>query len=247
MIAGKISAHLDPNNEQDLCVLAPNVQKDRLTRLFEGRLSYFFRARTADGLSDFVSHSEVALAVTILSGLMATVFLIGAMVGLYWVESPRTKLGLLSGLTVAFAGTLALFTNARRQDVFAATAAYAAVLVVFISGNLTSERSETGTQPVNTTPPISTSIVLSMTTVSGSVTASAKSPAISNSSATSILTTSASSTSTQTPSRSSNRGLSRSAIITIGVVIPIAVIAILFFVFSSVLRRRHYKNIPAQK
>jgi hypothetical protein len=37
---------------------------------------------------------------------------------------------------VAFAGSLALFTNARRQDVFAATAAYAAVLVVFISGNL---------------------------------------------------------------------------------------------------------------
>lgn len=43
MIAGKISAHLDPNNEQDLCVLAPTVQKDRQTRLFEGRLSYFFR------------------------------------------------------------------------------------------------------------------------------------------------------------------------------------------------------------
>ena len=43
MVAGKISAHLDPNNEQDLCVLAPTVQKDRLTRLFEGRLSYFFR------------------------------------------------------------------------------------------------------------------------------------------------------------------------------------------------------------
>ena len=115
---------------------------------------------------------------TILSGLMATVFLIGAMVGLYWVESPRTKLGLLSGLTVAFAGTLALFTNARRQDVFAATAAYAAVLVVFISGNLTSERSETGTQPFNTTPPISASIVSLMTTVSGSVTASATSSAL---------------------------------------------------------------------
>jgi hypothetical protein len=73
---------------------------------------------------------------------MAIVFLIGAIVGLYWVSNPRIKLGILSGLTVAFAGTLALFTNARRQDVFAATAAYAAVLVVFISGNLS-----TGSDP----------------------------------------------------------------------------------------------------
>ncbi len=47
MIAGKISSHLDPSNEQDLCVLAPTVQKDRLTRLFEGKLSYFFRVSYA--------------------------------------------------------------------------------------------------------------------------------------------------------------------------------------------------------
>ncbi|KAH7400465.1 hypothetical protein BKA64DRAFT_642608 [Cadophora sp. MPI-SDFR-AT-0126] len=242
MIAGKISAHLDPKNEQDLCVLAPNVQKDRLTRLFEGRLSYFFRERTADGLSDFVSHSKVALTVTILSGLMATVFLIGAIVGLYWVDNPRTKLGLLSGLTVAFAGTLALFTNARRQDVFAATAAYAAVLVVFISGNLTSKGSDSGRQPVVTTSPVPTSTVLSITTVLSFVTASPISSANPTSSATAIVTTSRSSVSTQSPSSSSNDGLSRPAVITIGVVIPIAVIAILFFVFSSYFRKRRHRN-----
>ncbi|KAG4436603.1 hypothetical protein IFR05_007923 [Cadophora sp. M221] len=153
MISGKISAHLDPKNEQDLCVLAPHIEKDRLTRLFEGHLSYFFRIRTPDGLSDFVSHTKVALAVTILSGLVATLFLIGAMVGLYWVDDPRAKLGILSGLTVAFAGSLAMFTNARRQDVFASTAAYAAVLVVFISGNLkTTERGGTSTQSVSSSP-----------------------------------------------------------------------------------------------
>lgn len=43
MIVGKIGSHLDPKNEQDLCVLAPPVERDRLTRLFEGKLSYFFR------------------------------------------------------------------------------------------------------------------------------------------------------------------------------------------------------------
>ncbi|PVH75814.1 hypothetical protein DL98DRAFT_592820 [Cadophora sp. DSE1049] len=220
MIAGKISAHLDPNNEQDLCVLAPDVQKDRLTRLFEGRMSYFFRARTDDGLSDFVSHSKVALAVTILSGLMATVFLIGAIVGLYWVEDPRTKLGILSGLTVAFAGTLALFTNARRQDVFAATAAYAAVLVVFISGNLTSGKSETGTQSVITVPAISTSVLSSVMTA----TSFSFITATSISSATATITL-GSSSSTPTPSGDSSSGLSRPAIIAISVLVPLAVLS----------------------
>lgn len=68
--------------------------------------------------------------------------MIGAIVGLYWVRNPNAKLGIVSGLTVAFAGTLALFTNARRQDVFASTAAYAAVLVVFVSGNLATGTSD---------------------------------------------------------------------------------------------------------
>ncbi|KAL5320214.1 hypothetical protein ACEPPN_011015 [Leptodophora sp. 'Broadleaf-Isolate-01'] len=165
MISGKISAHLDPKNEQDLCVLAPHIEKDRLTRLFEGHLSYFFRIRTPDGLSDFVSHTKVALAVTILSGLVATLFLIGAIVGLYWVDDPRAKLGILSGLTVAFAGSLAMFTNARRQDVFAATAAYAAVLVVFISGNLkTSERGTSTQSPSSPIPPLPSSTQILGTT-----------------------------------------------------------------------------------
>jgi hypothetical protein len=83
--------------------------------------------------------------VSIISSLLAIIFLIGAVLGLYWVKNPNAKLGMLSGLTFAFACSLALFTNARRQDVFAATAAYAAVLVVFISGNLAGATDGTST------------------------------------------------------------------------------------------------------
>jgi hypothetical protein len=46
MIAGDMKTHLDKENEKDLCVLAPPVERDRLTRLLEGRLSYFFRVGT---------------------------------------------------------------------------------------------------------------------------------------------------------------------------------------------------------
>jgi hypothetical protein len=110
------------------------------------------------------------LAVSIISGVLATIFLIGAIVGLYWVHNPNAKLGMLSGLTVAFAGSLALFTNARRQDVFAATAAYAAVLVVFVSGNLATSSPATSAQ---TSPTLLTSVATSVQTSTVLVTATA--------------------------------------------------------------------------
>lgn len=43
---------------------------------------------------------------------------------------------MLGGWTVLFAICVGWLTNARRDQIFAATAAYAAVLVVFVSGTL---------------------------------------------------------------------------------------------------------------
>jgi hypothetical protein len=69
---------------------------------------------------------------------VASALLVGSIVALYFVRSPGKQLGLLGGFTGAFALSVALFTNARRVEIFAATAAYAAVLVVFVSsGSLT--------------------------------------------------------------------------------------------------------------
>lgn len=62
--------------------------------------------------------------------------LFGAIYALYYVQNEQIKLGLIAVFTTAFALCVGLVTNARRSDVFAACAAYAAVLVVFISGNL---------------------------------------------------------------------------------------------------------------
>jgi hypothetical protein len=68
--------------------------------------------------------------------LLAAGFLFGAIYNLHAVERDQTKLGLISGYTTAFALCVALVTNAKRFEVFGACAAYAAVLVVFVSGGL---------------------------------------------------------------------------------------------------------------
>ena len=136
MIAGKMEAHLDQQHERDLAVLAPAAPQDRLTALLEGRFAFLFRTRTAEGVTEIISHKAVVTVVSLISFLVAAALLIGAIVGLSFVEGRDAQLILISCLTIAFAGSLGLLTNARRPEVYAATAAYAAVLVVFVSGNL---------------------------------------------------------------------------------------------------------------
>jgi hypothetical protein len=60
----------------------------------------------------------------------------GSITSLYCVRHPYTVLGMLGGWTVFFAVSVGWLTNTKRDQVFAATAAYAAVLVVFVSGTL---------------------------------------------------------------------------------------------------------------
>ena len=54
MIAGAMKTHLDPENEPDLCVLAPPVEQDRLTVFLEGPFSYFFRV----SMSRVIFHNQ---------------------------------------------------------------------------------------------------------------------------------------------------------------------------------------------
>jgi hypothetical protein len=70
--------------------------------------------------------------------LVGTIISIGFLVSAMWVlwrleENMIAKLATVTGFVVAFAGWLGFLTTAQRKDVIAATAAYAAVLVVFVS------------------------------------------------------------------------------------------------------------------
>ena len=71
-----------------------------------------------------------------LNVILAAVLLFGAILNLYYVTSDVKRLGIIAGYTIAFAMCVGLVTKARRSEVFAACAAYSAVLVVFVSGNL---------------------------------------------------------------------------------------------------------------
>ncbi|WQF80553.1 hypothetical protein CDEST_05567 [Colletotrichum destructivum] len=81
---------------------------------------------------------SVTLAVAIVSILVAAVLLVGSITSLYFVQSDAAKLGMIAAFTALFATSVGTMTTARRAEIFAATAAYAAVLVVFVSGNISS-------------------------------------------------------------------------------------------------------------
>ena len=74
--------------------------------------------------------------------LLAAAFLFGAIYTLFYVQRNQVKLGLIAGYTVAFAMAIGLVTNAKRAEIFGACAAYAAVLVVFVSGDLANGKSQ---------------------------------------------------------------------------------------------------------
>lgn len=52
------------------------------------------------------------------------------------VQNEGLLLGLMTIFVVTFAGAVGIMTNAKRAEIFASTAAYAAVLVVFASSPL---------------------------------------------------------------------------------------------------------------
>jgi hypothetical protein len=76
--------------------------------------------------------------------LLAAALLFGAIYNLYFVKDDQKRLGLIAGYTIFFALCVGLLTNARRSEIFGACAAYAAVLVVFVSGDLDNSTNSTG-------------------------------------------------------------------------------------------------------
>jgi uncharacterized PurR-regulated membrane protein YhhQ (DUF165 family) len=85
---------------------------------------------TPDNCTAYISERSI-------SGIILASFLLfGAIISLYIVQNKNALLGMLSGWAELFAACDGLLTNAKRDQIFGATAAYAAVLVLFVSGNL---------------------------------------------------------------------------------------------------------------
>jgi hypothetical protein len=129
-------------HKADLVALRPAPNEDRLTKVLRKYFPVFFMSRKAsvNGRVGYISERKMEAFVGVVNIFLAAAFLFGAIYNLYYVRNERKTLGLITGYTTAFALTMWLLTNARRAEVFGACAAYAAVLVVFVSGNLGSER-----------------------------------------------------------------------------------------------------------
>lgn len=78
-----------------------------------------------DGLHRIGRFNEkfISIAVAVISILVAAILLIGSITSLYLVTNDTAKLGIVAACTAAFALSVGLMTNARRAEIFAATAA----------------------------------------------------------------------------------------------------------------------------
>lgn len=135
IISGRAKEFL--SDKGDLIALARRPDEDPISRLLQDHWAFQTR-KTSDPLdrTTFYKNKHVVRTVATISMIIAAVLLISAIVSLHVVQDTKWKLGLVATYTLLFALCVATLTNARRAEVFAATAAYAAVLVVFVSGDL---------------------------------------------------------------------------------------------------------------
>ncbi|KAJ6032481.1 hypothetical protein N7540_003213 [Penicillium herquei] len=135
IISGKAKAML--HEADDLVALRKAPDDDVLSRMLQEHWSFQSR-KAADPLDRTAIYKgrHITRIVSAISVLSAALLLVVAIITLYTATNPITKLCLVVAYTFIFALSITLMTNARKAEVFSAAAAYAAVLVVFISGNL---------------------------------------------------------------------------------------------------------------
>jgi len=79
-----------------------------------------------------VSDAKILRVTKLLIIVLASLLPIGSIVILYFMDTAPKRLGAIGGLTALFSFSLGLVTNARMIDIFSATAAFAAVQVVYV-------------------------------------------------------------------------------------------------------------------
>ena len=88
-------------------------------------IGHHFRKPDPRSQSEYVEYNsrKIARAASIISTILAAVMLIAPVVILYEISSMRARLGIMAGFTVVFSLCMVGLTNAKRSDIFAATAA----------------------------------------------------------------------------------------------------------------------------
>ncbi|CAG8952789.1 hypothetical protein HYFRA_00009034 [Hymenoscyphus fraxineus] len=128
------------DDEKDLMSLYTEENSDRLSTFIQQYFGYALRSRkdpvpeSWQGMYYF-PQTRVARLVAVLSVLISVLLLFGAILLLYFIPAQNMgrRLIAIGFFTTGFALSVGVLTNAKRVEIFAATAAYTAVLVVFLA------------------------------------------------------------------------------------------------------------------
>lgn len=133
-------------NKEDLISVKNNQETDRISRLLRNNtgflLGHFHKVSFPISLNlQLTSEKKTAhyppswgevytfrekhveRLVALVSVILAAGLLVGAMVSLHFTDGESLRLSLVGVFTVIFAGAVGLLTNAKRSEMFAATAA----------------------------------------------------------------------------------------------------------------------------
>lgn len=141
--------YTDRKHVEDLVTVGAPSGRDYLSRLMMSLLPKVFKIREQQPMQDlegayFYSDAKITALVSVVGAFLGVGLLIGAIVGLDQLDTKSARLGLICALTAAFAMVLLFTTTTTRGEVFGATAAYAAVLVVYVGGALGNSPSAAG-------------------------------------------------------------------------------------------------------
>lgn len=129
--------YLAPNYSEDLIKIVPDPNKEVFSRFLGDKFGFHFLSskERRKVLGVFPDH-RIRRITRVVAVVLSSTLPILSIVILYFVQSTNIHIGLIIVFSVLFSAVVALVSDARNSEVMAATAAYAAVLVVFVSGNL---------------------------------------------------------------------------------------------------------------
>lgn len=125
--------------EPDVVALFPRPKEDMFSNLIMGKCmeKWFkwgldrFRKPSINGLIEYEETTLLRLT-SLFSTALASLLPIVSIVVLYSVHSMKARLGVIAAFNVLISLCLAIFTTAKRTDIFAVAAAFSAVQVVFV-------------------------------------------------------------------------------------------------------------------
>ena len=107
---------------------------EKLLPKYHQKIGYKFKKDTANGIIEYRDSKFNSTANTI-SIILSSLIPPASIFALYYVNHTPIRLGLIMIFSAILAACLAIFTAARRVEIFAATVALASVQVVFIGTN----------------------------------------------------------------------------------------------------------------